>query len=198
MPPLLQKTCSECPEEFVTNKPNAKVCSPECRRTRRNRRRRKYPTWRPARPTFYCIVCQEKIPEERHHLALTCTPECGEEAKRRRKAWNHYIKINERIANRIRKCVECGLYFRPLRSDKIICSPECKVKRKRKQGRERWKRISPHKVKPHMRTVICEQCQQPFKTKNPRQVTCGKVCSELRHSEKKRKLYQSKKSPKLA
>ena len=195
MPPPLQKKCSECHREFTTNYPTTKVCGPTCRRTRRNRKRRKNKVWRPPRHTFPCTICGEKIPKSRGGKAWTCSPECSRESVRRRKAWERYEKANERITNSLRKCAECGLYFLARRPHRIVCSLQCSAKRKRKKGRERYKRITPHKVIPKLRTEKCEECHQPFTTKNSRQVTCGKHCSEKRHSEKKRKLYQSKKYP---
>jgi len=83
-------SCDECGKAFVPHHHAIKICSDDCRRTRKNTKNLSsyHATRRAAKPkTRECEICKAVFVAESHALrALTCSPQCSYLLSRKRTA----------------------------------------------------------------------------------------------------------------
>lgn len=95
------RRCHHCSEPFTTLKTRARFCSRACAR-----KGRRYYT--------ECLVCGATF--WRHAEALTCSPACRLEARRR----------SRRISRKEKPCAHCGAMFKPRDFGRALyCSKRC-------------------------------------------------------------------------
>ena len=75
-----------------------------------------------------------------------------------------------------RICPECKESFLPKRTDTVLCSPECRAAKKRREDRE----ATAAKLK----TIQCLICKKPFKQKRSNQECCSKECNHRKQKNK--------------
>ena len=190
--------CSECHNTFTPNAHNQLTCGPTCYQKRcyrrhKDRRRDKIIKASTVRPK--CVICHDNyIPKDRLGKSWTCSKECANEKRYQSRAWNNYIKQNEKIEQRVRRCSECKMYFRPKSFQRLTCGPVCYHKRRTKKERERYHKNQPGKTIRTSTTRCCEECHQYFMTKKHDQYVCN-TCKPEWKKQRRIDIKKSKKHP---
>lgn len=76
------------------------------------------------------------------------------------------------------KCLECGKYFTPIRSNNVRCSKDCRTDYKIRFEKERNERLREARLKARPEK-ICKHCGVIFKPVNPARVFCTVGCRAI-------------------
>lgn len=130
IPPVRDRTCSECGRPFHPTTGKMKFCSKECCEKNAKRRylQRKQEKLKSIDRT--CVVCGKPIPESRALNAKTCSEECAEKLHLMNKNLRNRDKRDKK-----RTCPICGERFIPAVHNQKYCSKECSAGANREKAR---------------------------------------------------------------
>lgn len=127
------RKCVKCGKEFEANQNRAVYCSPDCKNTAYNGRRR--PTIKEYNREYYMKHRAELIEKSKLYKEL--------HRDRYRETQSKLYWAGK--ASKLRECVQCGRRFRPTSKINVLCSDTCRVKRLRSQNDRYYNSSAPIK-----------------------------------------------------
>jgi predicted nucleic acid-binding Zn ribbon protein len=136
------RDCVSCGTPFVSLYWGKKTCSPECGQNLDKARREQWAALKPSPAERACDVCGQPFrpPTGGGWNRLTCSTVCAEQRfnKRRRVAQALRPKRDHgRGSVKDKNCPICGTVFPARPSNRLTCSPACRLEHRRRQERKR-------------------------------------------------------------
>lgn len=125
-----------------------------------------------------CVVCGTEF-AIRSAQHKTCSPECAQEIRRRKRAKREGRKVNV-MGMAPRPCIICGEVYQPKQSNQTTCySHHCKLEVRRRNARARYESVKKSQRR-------CSICKRMFTPPTPGTMICARDECAAEHLRRQR------------